>query len=246
MLAGCCAGPSDRLIVLLLCVCLSACSQEIERTYPLSDCSTLQLEGNLHVSVKGMQAGRSGEMSLQATPAAHDELVIEALGRSPGTRVALPSAEAEIVIHCACPQHVSLMGRTRLVAEGCPMNSIRAYGNSTVHVGGLAPDAVELRASGDSQIVAEHIDTDRLDVYVNGASLIALYGSAATLQVQLTGASRLAAEALKAQTVKVRARGESEAAVWATAHLSLDVSQGSAVTHSGQPDISHIETNSSD
>ena len=116
----------------------------------------------------------------------------------------------------------------------------------------------DIKISGASKLVADHVlKVDKLNVNLSGASSLDLNvvsnlikldhsgaskfkikGNAQNFDANVSGASKLDAEDLKAANVKLKASGASSVKVWAVNDLKIDASGASKVSYKRQNGLS--------
>ncbi|MCC6328917.1 MAG: DUF2807 domain-containing protein, partial [Acidobacteria bacterium] len=106
-----------------------------------------------------------------------------------------------------------------------------------------APDITSIDASGVSKVTVADIDNDYLRVCTSGATKATVAGSTAKLSVEVSGASAVDAENLRAQNAEVEASGASSVSVFATGELRTDGSGASKIVYGGTP--TNVEKSSS-
>ena len=102
------------------------------------------------------------------------------------------------------------------------------------------PALDELSVSGAASVDATRIDTDRLDVVVNGATTVTIAGRADQQDITIRGASTYDAAALESRTVTVDATGVSQVVVRVSEALTARVRTPSSVTYIGTPAV-HVD-----
>jgi hypothetical protein len=115
------------------------------------------------------------------------------------------------------------------------MNEDYSCSNSTVHVTVKLPKLEALDLSGASLGKATGINTEHLMIGVFGASTLTLTGSAANLDIDVSGASQLLADELNSDVVTVDCSGASRCHVHANTSITMDASGASNVYYSGSP-----------
>lgn len=107
----------------------------------------------------------------------------------------------------------------------------------------FAPDITSIDASGVSKVTVADINNDYLRVCASGATKAVVTGSTARLSVEVSGASAVDAENLRAQNAEVEASGASSVSVFATGELRTDASGASKIVYGGTP--TNVEKSSS-
>ena len=95
----------------------------------------------------------------------------------------------------------------------------------------------ELAVTGAANVDATRIDTDRLDVVVNGATTVAIAGRADQQDITIRGASTYDAAALESRTVTVDATGASHVVVRVSEALTARALGASSVVYIGNPSV---------
>lgn len=98
------------------------------------------------------------------------------------------------------------------------------------------PNLAALRTSGSCDVDVSGISGDSFEVDSSGVADITLVGTVDTFELDLSGAGRVDAAALKAQTVKVDMSGAGKADVHAEKSLVASVSGAGSVRYGGNPD----------
>ena len=94
-----------------------------------------------------------------------------------------------------------------------------------------------LSSSGASNFQVKEIKNERLKVDSSGASNFNLAGETRVLDVNLSGASKVSSESLRAERVSVALSGAGEANVYASEELNAEVSGVGSVTYVGDPKV---------
>jgi hypothetical protein len=105
------------------------------------------------------------------------------------------------------------------------------------------PELTDLDLSGASSAVVPGVRTDDLRLEVSGASKLKLDGEVKKLSAEVSGASGLDAEGLRAENAEVDASGASNATVNAVNDADLTASGASSVYYVGEP--KNLKQNSS-
>ena len=110
-----------------------------------------------------------------------------------------------------------------------PTHGIKVVISSPTQTGGRMRGAVKL--------VVKQLRGPTFALESKGASVVTLDGSVDRLLVDMTGASRLAAERLKAKTAEISTTGAGNAEVTVTDTLNVVITGAGKVTYSGNPTI---------
>jgi len=97
------------------------------------------------------------------------------------------------------------------------------------------PDIQGLTSSGANQIKITGVKSENFVVETSGASKIFVAGEAKTVEIEMSGATRVDASELRAARAKVSSSGASRASVYATEEVNADLSGASNVTYYGAP-----------
>lgn len=110
-----------------------------------------------------------------------------------------------------------------------PTHGIKVVISSPTQTGGRMRGAVKL--------VVKQLRGPTFALESKGASVVTLDGSVDRLLVDMTGASRLAAERLQAKTAEISTTGAGNAEVTVTDTLNVAITGAGKVTYSGNPTI---------
>jgi hypothetical protein len=122
------------------------------------------------------------------------------------------------------------------------LDELSVSGASTVTVAEpVASHDLAVTVSGASRLVAP-LGIEGGGIEISGASHVELSGSAAALEVTVSGASDLDAAALSVGELTIDLSGASHAAVTVTTSLSAGASGASSLTYSGSPEITRSDT----
>ncbi len=98
------------------------------------------------------------------------------------------------------------------------------------------PYLERLDASGANSIKVRGIDSENFRADISGACSVTLSGNTGIFDVDLSGATKLYADELRADRVKIDCSGASKAEVFAREYLNADASGVSKITFHGNPD----------
>lgn len=99
----------------------------------------------------------------------------------------------------------------------------------------FAPDIDSIDASGVARVNLSGVGNEEVRVDTSGASKIAVEGETGKLIVEVSGASSVDAEKLKARSAAVNASGASSVSVFAAEAIRSDASGASRIVYSGGP-----------
>ena len=102
------------------------------------------------------------------------------------------------------------------------------------------PTLDELSVTGAASVDAANIDSDRLDVVVNGAMTVTIAGRADHQDITIGGASSYDAAALESRTVTVDATGATRVVVRVSDVLTARVRIPASITYIGNPTV-HVD-----
>jgi hypothetical protein len=106
-----------------------------------------------------------------------------------------------------------------------------------------APSIESVEASGVCKVSLAGVKNSELRIDTSGASKIRLEGETTSLSVDVSGASSVDGENLKAENANVEASGASNVSVFVTGRLVSDASGASKIGYSGNP--ASVEKNTS-
>jgi len=94
---------------------------------------------------------------------------------------------------------------------------------------------MEVELNGAVSLTASKVSGPNLKLESNGASSISVEGAVTNLEVNFSGAGKLSAEALQAQTATVSLSGACSADVTVTESLNASISGAGGITYGGNP-----------
>ena len=103
------------------------------------------------------------------------------------------------------------------------------------------PSLEEIESSGISNIYASGIDEQTFDLDLSGAGYIELFGKVEQFNADLSGAGRLVARELYARFVDIDASGASNAEIYCSERLVVDMSGVGNIEYYGDPE--EVKTN---
>ncbi len=226
-----------------------ACSQD-ESTrsftvsdFTVSDCAQVRLGGRMQAVVR---PGEENHLSIRGTAA--DIAKVELKPASQGINLSADDVVVELV--CTHLVRLEVLDEVSVLlpvssGESMPssfnLQKVAAYGNSKVTIEQLISEQLDIRSSSRAKINIDRISTEEIVALVSAKSVVHISGDTHTLHIEISGSAQLSSDTLLAQSVYVKARGESVTTVRATAHLTLDVRDPAVVSHIGTPDIAIIE-----
>lgn len=98
-----------------------------------------------------------------------------------------------------------------------------------------APTIESLEASGVCKVSLTGVKNNELSIGTSGASKVSVAGETSSLTVDVSGASSVEGESLKAENAKVEASGASKVNVFVTGRLVSDASGASKIGYTGNP-----------
>lgn len=97
------------------------------------------------------------------------------------------------------------------------------------------PEIQGLSASGANLVKVSGVKNDNFVIETSGASAIFVAGEAKSVEIEMSGASKVDTRDLRVARAKVSSSGASRAFVHATEEVSADLSGASNVTYYGEP-----------
>ncbi|MBR9999365.1 MAG: PspC domain-containing protein [Cyclobacteriaceae bacterium] len=116
------------------------------------------------------------------------------------------------------------------------MESLELSGAVRAVIRGFSQDLIQIDLSG-AAIAEMDIRIDDADIDMDGMSKLTLYGNGEKIDVTIAGASRLDASDYAVNSATIDASGVSHVKVNASEMLEIDVTGGSEVRYSGDPQI---------
>ena len=98
-----------------------------------------------------------------------------------------------------------------------------------------APTIESLEASGVCKVSLTGVKNNELTIGTSGASKVILTGETSWLSIDVSGASSVEGESLKAENAKIEASGASKVNVFVTGRLVSDASGASKIGYTGNP-----------
>lgn len=98
-----------------------------------------------------------------------------------------------------------------------------------------APNIERVETTGAAKVTANGISNESFAIESTGASKVSLSGETAKLDIDITGASLVDAEQMKAGDVDVKASGASKINVNVSGELHTEASGASRIVYSGEP-----------
>ncbi len=105
----------------------------------------------------------------------------------------------------------------------------------------LETTSLSIEGSGASQMKL-NLKVNDLKAELEGASKIFINGKAGALELDLSGAGSFVSKELKADSVKIKATGASQARVSAASNLKVNATGASKIIYSGKPENKDIFT----
>jgi hypothetical protein len=97
------------------------------------------------------------------------------------------------------------------------------------------PNLESISSSGAGSFRVTDIKNEQLKIDTSGASNIDLAGETRSLDMDMSGASKVDSESLKAERVRISLSGAGKANVYASVELNAQVSGAGSVTYTGDP-----------
>jgi hypothetical protein len=118
------------------------------------------------------------------------------------------------------------------------LSTTKNYSASTELTAKITTPKLEgLDLSGAVDVVARNVDSQKFDLVLTGAADVSIQGKTDKLNIDATGAAKVAAKSLRAKDVKVDSAGSSTIKVFAGNSISLDVTGASDVSYAGHPKV---------
>lgn len=111
----------------------------------------------------------------------------------------------------------------------------RLKSSNAIKIRITAPNVDKLDVSGVANVTLSGVKNDTLNVSSSGASKITVSGDTSQLNVDVSGATKVLAEQLKAVNASIEASGASYVGVSVTGELNSDISGASKVEYTGTP-----------
>ncbi|MBV9957323.1 MAG: DUF2807 domain-containing protein [Acidobacteria bacterium] len=105
----------------------------------------------------------------------------------------------------------------------------------SVRVRITVPNLESISSSGAGSFRVTELKNEQLKIDTSGASNIDLAGQTRSLDLDMSGASKVDSESLKAERVRISLSGAGKANVYASEELNADVSGAGSVTYTGDP-----------
>jgi len=109
----------------------------------------------------------------------------------------------------------------------------RFKANGPIVVRVSAPSFENVSASGVTSVSVKDLKAEKFGIDMSGKSRVSVQGTAASLDVDISGASEIDAAGLSVETANVDASGASSVTVNASKQLSVDASGASRIYYSG-------------
>jgi len=192
-------------------VLLAACAVVV------AGCHLPGIRGNGHIKTEERQVAAFANLDVAGA------FEIEWLNGSPAVRI---TTDENLLLHIeANVSDDTLHLRTR--DHVWPTHGIKVVISSPTRTGGRIRGAVKL--------TVKQLSGPSFALESKGASEVSLDGSIDRLLVDMTGASQLAADGLKAKTAEISTTGAGDAEVAVTDSLKVVITGAGKVTYSGNP-----------
>jgi hypothetical protein len=129
---------------------------------------------------------------------------------------------------------------TRTVKFYLTMPEVRGLdtrGVSNIQAEDLSTDQLDIGISGTGNIVIENLQADQLAVNVSGAGNFSSVGQAGQQRINLSGAGNYNGEDLRSESADVTISGLGKVSVWATDALTIVISGAGSVDYYGNPQV---------
>ena len=115
------------------------------------------------------------------------------------------------------------------------LSGVTVSGLGAVEMGALSTKALKLVMSGAGAITFDKVNAENVNLNVSGLGRIAIAGTTAQVDVEISGAGDVEAAELECQTADVTISGLGSATVWVTGELTGNISGGGNVRYYGSP-----------
>ena len=122
--------------------------------------------------------------------------------------------------------------------------SFELSGASQLNIKNLKAGTVDLGISGDSEVIGT-IEAKKGEFNLSGASKLEISGSAPEISVEASGASEVILTDFPTVNAEVELSGGSDAEIFVSGRLSIDLSGASKLTYSGDPKLGSIDVSGS-
>ena len=212
------------------------------RVVAVEDCSALRVQGAFHITLQPLNGIH---IDINGTRQAVDAADIDVLDGVVSITSSLPSElTSELTVQVSCPdlRRLELIGAVQaeqIVGDHpARYEKVGVYGESQFAAQQLSAVGIDIRGSGSAQIAIERLVAEHTQLLLlSGASQTVVEGETSELIAEVTGRAALAAEGLQAQTVRVKAGGDSRTTILATAHLTANLRDTAHVSYAGTPDL---------
>ncbi|HEY0547199.1 MAG TPA: head GIN domain-containing protein [Pyrinomonadaceae bacterium] len=97
------------------------------------------------------------------------------------------------------------------------------------------PNLESISSSGASSFRVADVKNEKLKIDTSGASSLNLAGETKSLSLDMSGASKVESEGLRAERVTISLSGAGKASVYASEELNAEVSGAGSVSYAGDP-----------
>lgn len=221
------------------CLLILGCGEAtVTRVVDVEACSGLRAQGDFDIALRAMNNGV--HIAIQGTRQTVDAADLKV---ADGVVSIMSSTSSDIRVQVSCPdlRVLELIGAVRaeqIIGEHpARYEKVGVYGQSQFAAQQLSAINIDIRGSGSAQIAIDKLVAEHTQLLLSGESQTVVAGETSELIVEVTGGAALAAQSLQAQTVKVKAAGDSRSAIRATAHLSAILRDAAYVSYAGTPDL---------
>lgn len=117
------------------------------------------------------------------------------------------------------------------------LTGLDVAGSSEANLGSLNGDQLSVEASGMGKLTLGKLQLNGLVVKISGSGSVTASGQTGFLDIDMSGASRLAAEDLQTPNAKARISGSGEALIWVTQSVEAHLSGSSSLRYYGLPTL---------
>ncbi len=126
----------------------------------------------------------------------------------------------------------------RFVISVRELQSFDLKGSGSMQSSSLHTDQLLLRISGDGDATIEHLESQQLEVHINGTGHVDVAGTVGDQVVEITGSGQVLAGDLDSQTARVTIGGTGDVVVWTHTDLAVNITGSGTVSYWGDPHVS--------
>jgi hypothetical protein len=220
-----------KLAPVLLLVCLAACdrAKPTAAVAPASQEPTTAVEKFTRVSISVPADVVIVKSAAPTLSFAGDAADID--------KIVWTSTGGELVIRAKTPELTHFDKRVAISIGAVDLAAISLAGSGAVVADTLSGSERLVRVSGSGTVSVNRTDGDLLRVVVSGSGAVVAAGSAAKLDVTISGSGNVDAKELQATQVMATVSGSGDAKVAATETLTATVTGSGNVRYRGTPKV---------